>query len=45
VDWRFLAPKNRRVPSLENRVAEKVEESVLKLSEENPEFLEVGGEH
>lgn len=38
----FLASKNRR---LENGVAEKVEESVLKFSEGKPEFLEVCGEH
>ncbi|SMD14079.1 Winged helix-turn helix [Desulfocicer vacuolatum DSM 3385] len=33
-----LAPKYRRVPNLKNRVADEVEENVLKLSAENPEF-------
>ena len=46
MDWRPSGTKNRRVPNLKNRVTEKVEEAVLKLSEENPEFfLEVGGEN
>jgi len=35
---KVLAPKYRRVPNFKNRVAEEVEEAVLKLSEENPEF-------
>ena len=33
-----LAPKLRRVPNLKNRVPEHVEETVLKLSQENPTF-------
>lgn len=33
-----LAPKYRRVPNLKNRVAEEVEEAVLRLSAENPGF-------
>jgi transposase len=33
-----LAAKYRRVPNLKNRVADEIEELVLKLSTENPEF-------
>lgn len=33
-----LVPKLRRVPNFKNRVPEHVEESVLKLSQENPSF-------
>lgn len=33
-----LAPKLRRVPNLKNRVADEVENAVLKLSQENPTF-------
>jgi transposase len=33
-----LSPKYRRVPNLKNRVADEVEELVLKLSRENPDY-------
>ena len=33
-----LAPKYRRAPNFKNRVADEVEEEVLKLSAENPEY-------
>ena len=33
-----LAPKYRQVPNLKNRVEEEVEDAVLKLSAQNPEF-------
>jgi len=33
-----LVPKYRRVANLKNRVAEEVEEAVLELSRENPDY-------
>lgn len=33
-----LAPKYRRVSNLKNRVSDEIEEAVLKLSRENPDY-------